>query len=239
MPANIPTGRSERSRNTRAAESSLLSPPTIVELAAEQLRSLILSGKLEPGERLVEEQLTARFGISRPPLREAMRLLQREGLVTVVARKGASVTEVSVEDAEEIVSLRGALERFAIGLGVPVTDPARLVPCEEAIAQMQKSAASGNRGAMVRHGYQFHRSIVALAGHRRLQHVYDSLQEQLLLCMAMNMSARERTLESLEEHVARHAHLLELIKEGNRAAVLKGLDAHGAHDFLTGAATLE
>lgn len=208
-----------------------LDPPSLVQLAAEELRRLILSGELRPGERLVEERLTERLGISRPPLREALRLLQQEGLITVQPRRGASVTELEESDVLEILTLRSALERLAVELGVPVTEPARLERCREALAAMEECARTEDRARLVECGYAFHHSIVALAGHRRLEQIYQSLHMQLLLCMAMNLYVRETKYENLDEHVARHRHLLEIIEAGDAKAVLAELAVHGERSF--------
>src|SRR5712691_11360611 len=100
--------------------------PSVVDIVVEELHTLILSGSLRPGERLVEERLTERFGISRPPLREALRVLQQEGLVQRLPRRGAIVTPLDADDVREIYSLRWALERLAIELALPVRDSAVL-----------------------------------------------------------------------------------------------------------------
>src|SRR5664279_1231948 len=93
-----------------------LHPHSLVDLAVSRLREEILSGALVPGERLVEEQLTKRFRISRAPLREALRLLGEQGLVEHLPRRGARVTTYSDRDFDELFAVRDALERFAASL---------------------------------------------------------------------------------------------------------------------------
>lgn len=208
-----------------------LDPPSLVQLAAEAIRQQILSGELQPGARLIEERLTEQLGISRPPLREAMRLLQTEGLIDVQPRRGATVTRLSDQDVFEILTLRSALERLAVELGVPVTRPERLERCREALADMEECASRGDRANLVKAGYAFHSAIVALAGHRRLEQFYQSLQRQLLICMAMNLYAREHYYEDLAKHVRRHRDLLEVIEAGDPKAVLDELAKHGEQSF--------
>jgi len=209
-----------------------LDAPSLVQLAAESIRQRILSGALAEGERLIEERLTEELGISRPPLREAMRLLQQEGLIENRPRRGSVVTTLTDQDVFEILTLRSALERLAVELGVPVRDPAHLLPCRAALERMEASAAVSDRGALVQHAYAFHSSIVALAGHRRLDDSYASVQLQQMLCMARNLYTREHEYESLVEHVARHRHLLDVIEAGDPQAVLAELAVHGERSFL-------
>ena len=215
----------------RAARDLRVEAPSLVQLGAAALRKMILSGDLGPGARLVEERLTEQLGISRAPLREALRLLEQEGLVVSRPRHGSSVAELDEDDVLEILTLRRVLERTAVEVGVPVQDETRLERCRAALAQMESSARAHDRAALVGHGYAFHASIVALAGQRRLSALYDSLQQQLLLCMSRNLYARERYHEDLDEHARRHRQLLELIEAGDPAPVLAALDAHGERSF--------
>lgn len=208
-----------------------LDPPSLVQLAAEQLRAMILSGQVQPGERLTEERLTQQLGISRSPLREALGLVQQEGLLERLPRRGARVTRLADQDVYEILTLRSALERLAVDLGVPVRSADRLEACREALARMEECVPAGDRAGLVECGYAFHRTIVALPGHRRLLEFYTSLQQQLLVCMAMNLYTREHEYEDLAEHVRRHRVLLELIEAGDPAAVHAELAVHGERSF--------
>ena len=205
--------------------------PSLVQLAAEAIRAMVLSGELAPGERLIEERLTERLGISRPPLREALRLLQQEGLIEVRPRRGSVVTTLTDSDVFEILTLRSALERLAVELGVPVRAPERLDACRRALQRMEECAAREDRAELVKAAYRFHASIVALAGHRRLNESYAAVQQQQILCMARNLYVREHEYEDLATHVGRHRHLLEVIEAGDPAAVLAELAVHGERSF--------
>lgn len=208
-----------------------LDPPGLVQLAANSLRKMILSSTLRPGDRLVEERLADQLGISRPPLREAIRLLQQEGLVTVLPRRGAQVAEIAPQDVFEIYTLRSALERMAIELGVPVQNQKGLQRCRDALEAMAESGRGRDRPSLIEHAFEFHVAIVALAGHRRLEEIYRSLFMQMVLCMAMNLRVREHQYEDLDRHVERHRKLLSLIESGDREAVLAELAEHGERSF--------
>jgi len=205
-------------------------PPSLVDVAAEALRRMIVGGALLPGDRIVENQLTHELGISRPPLREALRLLEREGLVRQLPRRGAIVTPLTLHDVYEIFTLRREYERLAVKLGVPVRDPARLVRCRTALEGMEKAAAAGDEAGLSEYAFEFHLSVIGLSGHQRLEDSYRSLQLQMLLCMAMNRRARAD--EGLVEDAARHRQLLDRIEAGDPATVMDALAHHGDRTLL-------
>jgi DNA-binding GntR family transcriptional regulator len=209
-----------------------LSVPTIVEAVVKQLRKLILSGDLKPGERLIEERLCERFGVSRPPLREALRFLQRDGIVQSRQRRGFIVAPITADDVREIYSLRFMLERMAVELGVPVQDPAALVPLQEAVQRIRVAVETGEQDQVVAANGAFHTALIALPSHSRLTRVWESLQMQMQMCMAFNLTLRQRAQHDPAESVGRHEILLELIEGGDPEAVLHELARHGDRSFL-------
>ena len=214
------------------AVTTRISAPSVVDLVAGELRALILRGELRPGERLIEERLTERFGISRPPLREALRLLEHEGLVQRQPRRGAIVTPLSAGDVREICSLRWALERLALELAVPIDDPRRLAPLREALAAMRVAATAADPEALLDANWRFHLELCSLPGHRRLLTAYASLMQQLRVCMAINLRFREALTGDPVDSVRRHERLLALIEAGDRAALDRELEAHGDRAFM-------
>jgi len=209
-----------------------INSPSLVDMTAAALRKLILAGEYKPGERLIEQRLTERLGISRPPLREAMRVLQHEGLVVTFPRRGAVVTPLSAEDVYEIYTLRFALDRLAVELGVPVRDPSLLEPLRLALIGMERAVHTGDREQLLQENINFHTAMCALACHRRLTQAYSALTLQLRLCMAMNLRLREQVHGSLEENVARHRLLLELVELGKREELLAAIAEHGDRSFI-------
>lgn len=141
-------------------------PATLVEVAERRLRAAILSGALQPGEKIIEEQLCADFGISRAPLREALRLLGQQGLVEHLPRRGARVTEWSTADILQLFALRHVLERHAIESALPIADPATaLAPVRQALEHMRCAADELERDDAHR---VFHAKVVELAANRQL-----------------------------------------------------------------------
>jgi DNA-binding GntR family transcriptional regulator len=208
----------------------IAAPPTMSALAAEALRSMILNGELQPGDRLPENSLTAQLGVSRSPLREAMSVLEQEGLIVQAPRRGAIVVPLTAHDIYEIYTLRDQLEELAVRLGVPVVDESRLDRLRASYAAFE-SASGDDPNEYTRLAFEFHLALVGLAGHRRLEEAFRSLSLQMRLCMAMNRRARAG-MESLREDATRHRPLLDLALAGDQEGLLEALRNHGQHTFL-------
>ncbi|GAA1843745.1 GntR family transcriptional regulator [Pseudonocardia ailaonensis] len=209
-----------------------LGAQSLVELALDRIRGDILRGTIGPGERLVEEQLTRRFGISRAPVREALRLLGQQGLVEHLPRRGVRVAELSADDMEELFGLRDALERYAVetALAVPL-DQERLAVLERAAERMERAAVADAPLDRADAHREFHLALVALAGHRHLLRAYEPIIMQLQLYMAANMR-REAEQRSPAEGAHRHRHLYEAVASGDSGTVLAALAGHGARTYL-------
>jgi DNA-binding GntR family transcriptional regulator len=206
-------------------------PPSITHLAADAMRKMIFAGELRPGDRVVESQVAGVLGVSKPPLREALRVLEQEGLVVRSPRRGVVVTPLTLHDVYEIVTLRHDLERLAVDLGVPCRAPERIARCRDAYAALEEAAEAGDEAAVIERGFAFHVAVVGLAGHQRLEDAYRSLALQLRLCMVMNRRARSPH-EPLTGDARRHLRILELVEAGDPEAVHHELAHHGDSSFL-------
>jgi DNA-binding GntR family transcriptional regulator len=208
-----------------------LAPSSLVEHAAHRLRSEILSGALVPGERLIEEQLTRRFGTSRAPLREALRLLGQQGLVEHSPRRGVRVAELSPRDVDELYGLREVLERFAMQLAPPVPDPLALQELASRLDAMRKVATSGAALEQAEAHRQFHVALVAMAGRRHVLLMYEPVLLKLQLYLAANLR-HETQAPSPHEAVRRHQVLFDAVATGDLDRVLGALGDHGARSFF-------
>ncbi|WP_254550146.1 GntR family transcriptional regulator [Catellatospora tritici] len=204
---------------------------SLVELAVTRLRREILSGRSEPGERLVEEQLTRRLGISRAPLREALRLLGEQGLVEHVPRRGARVATLSDRDVRELYAVRDMLERHAVEQALSAGQPNALAGLRSALAQLRDAAAAGDQLEVANAHRSFHVSLVAMSGNQQLTSIYESILVRLQLYMAINLR-REAEQTHSDDGVHRHERLLEAVETGDTAAVLAALGGHGARSYL-------
>jgi DNA-binding GntR family transcriptional regulator len=207
------------------AESTELTSVSLVELAVDRLSREILSGTSDPGERLVEEQLTRRFGISRAPLREALRLLAQQGLVEHVPRRGVRVATLSDQDIQELYAVRDVLERHAVSEAKPDVDLSRLT------AALQGMRTATDRLDVANAHREFHVSVVALAGNRQLTAIYESVLVKIQLYMAINLR-REAEHGPELDGVHRHERLFEAVSGGDVGAILTALATHGARSYL-------
>lgn len=214
-----------------------LEQPSLVDLAAGRIRELILSGTLTPGERLREAWLSEQLGISRPPLREAMRILVQQGLLEGLPRRGVRVVELTSRDVHDIYSLRAVLDRFALELMMPVDDPARLAPLHAALADMRAAVASEHHARYVAANREFHLALIRLGGNGRLTLTYELLMNQMQLLMSVNL--RRESVRDRELGVRRHEALLAAIESGDLGEALAALSAHGERAYLSGDAAAD
>ena len=204
-------------------------PATLVDVAAERLRSAILSGELGPGEKLVEEQLCAHFGISRAPLREALRLLTQQGLVEHLPRRGTRVTVWSPADILQLFALRHVLERHAVELALPLADPATaLEPVRRMLDEMEGAADDLERDDAHR---RFHAAVVGLAGNRQLDIALEPILLKLQLPMAMNLREEARHHRA-SDGIDRHRAILTALETNDAQTVIDAFVDHGHLQFL-------
>lgn len=165
-----------------AAESSaVLAPMTQVEttqFAAEQIRNAIIAGRFKPGDRLVEQQLTDMLNVSRHPVREALRLLAREGFVEIQRNKGASVRAVDADSVIEVYNIRMALGRIA--LEHLLSTPGRISPTmmkrlEKLSESSLKFAALADQSLTVKNDLEFQQTIIDATGLQRTMRYFSEL----------------------------------------------------------------
>ncbi len=149
------------------------------EVVFENIRSAIQSGELRPGERLMEVQLAESLGVSRTPVREAIRKLEKAGLVTISPRRGVYVAEISLEDTENILEIRGCLEGKAAELAavrISVEQRQALESCLQAfIFHMENNQMK----EALKEDVQFHRIIRQASRNQQLIQILEDLSEQV------------------------------------------------------------
>jgi DNA-binding GntR family transcriptional regulator len=204
-------------------------PASLVEVAEHRMRAAILSGALQPGDKIIEEQLCADFGISRAPLREALRLLGQQGLVEHLPRRGARVTEWSTADILQLFALRHVLERHAIESALPVTDPTvALAPVRAALERMCSATDELERDDAHR---GFHSAVVELADNRQLNIALEPILLKLQLPMAMNLREEARHHRA-DDGIARHQAIVAALDTNDPGTVITALEDHGHLHYL-------
>jgi DNA-binding GntR family transcriptional regulator len=184
------------------APIATIAPSALYEEVAKRLRERIFAHEFAPGQWLDEQALAAQYGISRTPLREALKVLAAEGMVTLKPRRGCYVTEVSDRDLDDIFPVLALLEsRCAVEatLKAGAADLRRLETLHETL---EAHAAKGNIDRFFEANQDFHRAVMELAGNRWLTQVIQDLRRALRLARHHSLLARGRVQESLAEHRA-------------------------------------
>ncbi len=167
------------------------------EMVFESLREAIILGRLKPGERLMEIQLAEEMGVSRTPVREAIRKLELEGFVVMVPRKGAYVAGVSVKDIADVFEVRSALEGLAAGLAAERITEEEMEELEKTILQL-----SGEEDILtvVKKDNEFHELIYKASRNHRLTQIITHLSEQISRFRMTSLSVPGRLKIAVGEH---------------------------------------
>ena len=143
------------------------------------LRQAILKGELEPGERLMEIQLAGRLGVSRTPVREAIRKLELEGLVVMIPRKGAEVASITEKSLRDVLEVRKALEELAAELACQRMTEEEIVEAEKQLENFKKEVQSNDVTKIAEMDVEFHEMIYMGTKNERLIQILHNLREQM------------------------------------------------------------
>ena len=194
--------------------STSLTPRALYEEVAELLRERIFSRELPPGSWIDELKLADSYGISRTPLREALKVLATEGLVTMKVRRGAYVTEVNEKDLTDVYHLLSLLESDAAGVVAATATPEQLAELQSLHNDLE--AATDNRTRFFEVNEAFHRRLLAMADNRWRDQMVNDLRKVMKLNRHNSLLKSGRIEESLAEH---RALLQALLARDSHAAV--------------------
>ncbi len=169
-----------------------------------RLRQMIVTGVVQPGDLLAETALAQEFEVSRTPIREALKQLEREGLVEVRSRVGTFVRKPTQREIHEMFSLKEAFEGLAAGLLARRGDVPELEQLKENVARSQQAVARGDAELYSQLVHEFHSTLVAGADNRKLSEHYDLLMNQLAYhrIVSQTLSLPGRLQNSKDEHQA-------------------------------------
>jgi DNA-binding GntR family transcriptional regulator len=202
---------------------SSLDRSTLRERALEALRSAITSGRYRPGDHLGEVELAAHLGVSRGTVREALRHLQQEGLVTAGNRGMLRVNEISPTEVRELFRVRAALESLAVSEIVGSADRARAVAAlREALARLEST--EGDFAANLEADLNFHLQLCRLSGNSMLVEAWRYLEGRVRVTIMNYESDEKPTMMSRD----RHAPVVEAIERGDAAAAVRVVEEHMA-----------
>ncbi len=197
-----------------------LAPRALYEEVAELLRQRIFRRELEPGSWIDETRLAEEYGISRTPLREALKVLATEGLVTMKMRRGAYVTEVSERDMAEVYHLLALLESDAAGVVAAAATKAQLQELQALHADLE--AAVGDRDRFFSVNERFHMRLLEIAGNRWRNQMVADLRKVMKLNRHQSLLKSGRIEESLQEH----AQVMDALLSRDPAAASQRMQAH-------------
>ena len=143
------------------------------------LRQAILRGELKPGERLMEIALSQRLGVSRTPVREAIRMLEQEGLVIMIPRKGAQVAEISEKDLKDVLEVRLGLEELAVRIACQRITEEELEELEQAVKEFEEAMKEDNLGVLAAADVKVHEVIYGSTHNKRLVQIISNIREQM------------------------------------------------------------
>lgn len=194
-----------------------LTPKALYEEVAEQLRQRIFRRELEPGSWIDELKIAEEFGISRTPLREALKVLAAEGLVTMKVRRGAYVTEMSEKDLRDVYHLLSLLESDAAGVVAERATPEQQQTLRDLHAELE--SAAGNREAFFSVNERFHMALLDMADNRWRSQMAADLRKVMKLNRHNSLFKQGRIEDSLSEHRAILDAMLARDAEGTRRAM--------------------
>ncbi|MBV6510638.1 MAG: GntR family transcriptional regulator [Ignavibacteriales bacterium] len=192
---------------------------------ASLVRDSVIEGKLKPGGRVTEDEIAGSLGVSRTPIREAFLQLEQEGFLTVHPRKGAVVTELSLQDAQETYLIKGALEALAGRLAMDYAEEEEIEHLEALNRQMEKIARSESKNyrRFLDLNSRFHHNLCELSKNQKLIKIITTLRKQTLRYNYIYVSLLSHLQQSVDEHWL----IIRYIKEKNGEKLEQLIRVHG------------
>ncbi len=172
------------------------------ELVSDHLRQAIVSGILTPGERIMEIQLAEQMGVSRTPVREAIRKLELEGFVVMIPRRGTYVADISIKDINEVYEIRIALDVLAAGLAAERINDEELEEMQRLLVEIGQCIENNDMDGIVRIDSAFHDILYQASRNERLVTIINNLREQITGLRGRSMEYPGRLVSTLSEHRA-------------------------------------
>lgn len=186
------------------------------------LREAILKGDLKPGERLMELQLASKLGVSRTPIREAIRMLEQEGLAVTMPRRGAEVAKMTLKDMEDVLEIREALDELAVRLACTRITEEQLNRLTEVKEEFEMSTRTGNVKKIAEADVSFHDVIYEATGNPKLVSLLNNLREQVYRYRVEYVKNPKNYPVLIREHEA----ILQGLRDGNTDLAAAAMHEH-------------
>jgi DNA-binding GntR family transcriptional regulator len=192
------------------------------EQVLDALRDAIIQGDFKPGQPLVETELAAQLGVSRAPIREALQVLNSEGLLETIPYHGTTVRRLTKRDIEELYSLRSVLESFAIRRIIARRNPQDVETLREHFRAMLDRAEAGDLKTLNEVDRGFHDTLIRLSDHRLLQSIWNAVALRVRQVMAL---LNERNTD-LKQIAYNHLPIIEAIAAWDEPRALRLIEQH-------------
>ena len=197
---------------------------SIVDLAKRHMELWIIKGEYEPGQKLKEEEIAMRLGISRPPIREAFKALETEGLVVRKPRRGVFVSEMSAKDVWEAYTLKAALYEMAAELAMDTISATQISDLDAVVQQMEECLKMDSVDLLQYQDYHqnFHSEIMIISGHDRLKKISVSIHNQIGRFSYRSLQNKSH----LQSSVRYHRRIINAIKAKDKTRACRLMKEH-------------
>ena len=170
------------------------------ELVCEHIREAIINGTFAPGERLMEIQMADEMGVSRTPVREAIRKLEMEGFVVMIPRRGTYVSNMSIKDINDVYEIRISLDTLAAGLAAERISDEELEELQRLLVKVGNAIEENDMAKVVEADIEFHDVLYKASRNERLRNIINNLREQITVIRGVSMRYPGRLKDTQEEH---------------------------------------
>ena len=186
------------------------------------LREAILKGDLRPGERLMELQLASKLGVSRTPIREAIRMLEQEGLAVTIPRKGAEVAKMTEKDMEDVLQIREALDELAVQVAYDKMTAQQLKELTLAMKNFENAIQAGKLKKIIEYDVEFHDIIYRATDNPKLLTLLNNIREQIYRYRVEYLKGKENYPMLVREH----EEIVTALKQKNKERVADAMRSH-------------
>lgn len=208
-----------------------IEPASIRQRALHSLREAVITGQFQPGDRLVEEELSQRMGISRGPVREALRQLEQEGLVVSFPYRATEVIGVSDEEIRDVLlPIRLTLEGFAFRHALPLLDDADFAALDEMVETMRRAGERGDLAGVVDTDVRFHELVLARSKQLHCAQIWHTISPRVRAYF-YRCGPRHHALTDIADE---HRELVDVLRTRDLDRVLAALEPHILSDVIVG-----